>query len=74
MLKIKNPQPQVDFPGSSFQVLFPNFQSSAKYVLDWLWRNVEKWPKILSKPRGVHTAGFLKYVRPFFSIMTERVK
>ena len=36
--------------------------------------NVEKWPDILKKSDGVHTASFLKYIWPFFNIMHERVK
>ena len=36
--------------------------------------NVVKWPSILLKPCGVHTATFLKYVWPFYNIMHERVK
>ena len=36
--------------------------------------NVVKWPNILLKPCGVHTATFLKYVWPFYNIMHERVK
>ena len=33
-----------------------------------------KWPRILLKPCGVHTARFLKYVWPFYNIMYERIK
>ena len=33
--------------------------------------NVEKWPHILSKSCGVHTARFLKYVWPFFDMIHE---
>ena len=36
--------------------------------------NVVKWPSILQKSCGVHTARFLKYVWPFYNIMHERVK
>ena len=36
--------------------------------------NVVKWPNILYKFCGVHTARFLKCVRPFCNIMHERVK
>ena len=36
--------------------------------------NVVKWPNILQKSCGVHTARFLKYVWPFYNIMYERVK
>ena len=35
--------------------------------------NVDKWPNILWKSCGVNTAGFLKYVWPFFN-MNEKVK
>ena len=35
--------------------------------------NVVKWPNILQKSCGVNTARFLKYVRPFYNIMYERV-
>ena len=35
--------------------------------------NVVKWPNILLKFCGVHTARFLKYVWPFYNIMHERV-
>ena len=35
--------------------------------------NVVKWPKILLKYCGVHTARFLKYVWPFYNIMHKRV-
>ena len=35
--------------------------------------NVVKWPNILQKSRGVHTARFLKYVWSFYNIMHERV-
>ena len=35
--------------------------------------NVVKWPNILYKSCGVHTATFLKYVCPFYNIMHERV-
>ena len=35
--------------------------------------NVEKWPNILLKPRGVNTASFLKYVWPFLNIKPQRV-
>ena len=35
--------------------------------------NVVKWPNILQKSCGVNTARFLKYVRPFYNIMHERV-
>ena len=35
--------------------------------------NVVKWPKILQKSCGVHTARFLNYVWPFYNIMHERV-
>ena len=34
--------------------------------------NVVKWPNILWKSCGVHTARFLKYVWPFYN-MHERV-
>ena len=36
--------------------------------------DVEKWPNLLLKSWGVHTARFLKYVGPFFNIANERVK
>ena len=36
--------------------------------------NIVKWPNILQKSCGVHTASFLKYVSPFYNIMHERVK
>ena len=36
--------------------------------------NVLKWPDILLKSCGVHTARFLKYVWLFYNIMDERVK
>ena len=35
--------------------------------------NVEKWSSILLKSCVVHTARFLKYVKPFFYIMHEKV-
>ena len=35
--------------------------------------DVLKWPNILLKSCGVHTARFLKYVWPFYNIMRERV-
>ena len=35
--------------------------------------NVVKWPNILQKSYGAHTARFLKYVWPFYNIMHERV-
>ena len=35
--------------------------------------NIEKWLNILLKSCGVNTAKFLKYVRPFFNIICERV-
>ena len=38
-----------------------------------LFHNVEKWPNILLKSCGVHTARFLKYVWPFFNIFQQRL-
>ena len=35
--------------------------------------NVVKWPNILQKSCGAHTARFLKYVWPFYIIMHEKV-
>ena len=35
--------------------------------------HVVKWPNVLQKSCGVHTARFLKYVSPFYKIMHERV-
>ena len=37
-------------------------------------QDVVKWPNILQKSCGVHTARFLKYVWSFYNIMHERVK
>ena len=37
-------------------------------VLNPVFHNVEKWPNILLKSRGVNTARFLKYVWPFFNM------
>ena len=36
--------------------------------------NVVEWPNKILKSCGVHTAGSLKYVCPFYNIMHERVK
>ena len=36
--------------------------------------NAVKWPNMLLKSCGVHTARFLKCVWPFYNIMHERVK
>ena len=36
--------------------------------------NVVNWPNILQKSGGVHTARFLKYAWPFYSIMHKRVE
>ena len=36
--------------------------------------NVVKWPNILLKSCGVHTAILIKYVWLFYNIMYERVK
>ena len=37
-------------------------------------QNVVKCPDIPQKSCGVHTARFLKYLRPFYNIMHERAK
>ena len=61
-------------------------QSSCKLKADvdanieWEWsvnsfmNNAVKWPSITVKSCSVHTARFLKYVRPFYNIMHKRVK
>ena len=36
--------------------------------------NIVKWPNIILKSCGVHTAEFLKHVWPFYNIIHERVK
>ena len=43
-------------------------------ALNTFMHNVEKWPNILQKSGGVHTARFLKYVWSFSNVMHERVK
>ena len=46
---------------------------TGKIILNPFIHNVVKWPNILWKSSCVHTARFLKYVWPFYSIMHERV-
>ena len=43
-------------------------------IINPFMHNVVKWPNILLKSCGVHTAKFLKYVWPFYNIIHERVK
>ena len=44
------------------------------WLINPFMHNVVKWPNILWKSCGVNTAGFLKYIWPFYNIMHERVK
>ena len=48
-----------------------------KLFISWILVNPfmhnVKWPNILLKSCGVHTARFSKYVWPFYNIMHERV-
>ena len=36
-------------------------------------QNVEKWPKIIKKSCGAHSARLLRYVWPFFNVMHEKI-
>ena len=44
-----------------------------EYFVNPFMHNVVKWPNILQKSCGVHTARFLKYVWQFYNIMHEKV-
>ena len=36
-------------------------------------QNVEKWPKIIKKSCGAHSARLSRYVWPFFNVMHEKI-
>ena len=50
------------------------FNLKALRTFNPFMHNVVKWPNILWKPCGIHTARFLKHVWPFYNIIHERVK
>ena len=48
-------------------------QVQSTWHINPFMQNVVKWPNVLQKSCGIHTARFLKNVWPFYHIMHERV-
>ena len=57
-----------------YQSGYRKHHSTLTILFNPFMHNVVKWSNILSKPCGVHTARFLKYVWPFYNITHEKVK